>query len=191
MTRDPIQGPIIEQVGGIVLADGAVPRWWLWATALTVALAAGTWLWRAGFEISPGSLDRYLIARTAALEGGELVTDQMLLELAEDDLAVRAGARAYRQHCARCHGARGEGDVGPNLTDPFWIAGGAPIDIYATIVEGRNAQGMPPWGSLGRGACKQLTAFLLTIRDHNLPGKPPQGARWQPTGGEDGGEVTP
>ena len=166
------------------MADRPPPRWWLWAAGLTVVLAAGLWLWRAAFEVSPGSLDRYLAARAAALEGGELVSDEMLEDLAGDELAVRAGANLFEQNCAKCHGARGQGDVGPNLTDPFWIAGGAPVDIYTTIVEGRNAQGMPPWGSLGRGACKQLTAYLLTIRDQDLPGKPPQGARWQPPGDE-------
>lgn len=181
MTVDPIQGPIVQETGGIPQADNRLPSWWPWLFCTSVLLAAGLWLGSHAFRAIPGPLERYLAERAAALDTGGLVTDEMLLELAGDRLAVRAGADAFARNCTRCHGERGQGLVGPNLTDPFWIGGGSPVDIYATIVEGRNARGMPPWGGqLGRGACKQVAAFLLTIRDQDLPGKAPQGARWQP-----------
>jgi cytochrome c oxidase cbb3-type subunit 3 len=176
MRRDPIQGEIVQVTGGIEQADNRLPLWWQWIFWTCLALAAGTWLLHA-FG-APGPLDRYLADRAAALDTGELVTDQMLIELSEDQLAVGAGGKVFARHCTRCHGERGEGSVGPNLTDRFWIAGATPVDIYTTVVEGRNARGMPPWGSeLGRGVCKQVAAYLLTIRDLDLPGKPPQGAQ--------------
>lgn len=175
---DPIQGEIVQTTGGIPQADNRLPGWWLWLFWISVALAAGTWLATAAFHVVPGPLDRYLADRAAALDTGGLVTDDMLAALAKDRLAVQAGAAAFGKHCTRCHGERGEGGVGPNLTDRFWIAGATPVDIYSTVVEGRNARGMPPWGSeLGRGVCKQVAAYLLTIRDLDLPGKPPQGAQ--------------
>ena len=172
---------ILHTTGGIPQADHRLPAWWQWLFWTSLALAAVMWLATAAFHAVPGPLERYLAARAAALDTGGLVTDDMLLDLARDRLAVQAGAEAFAKNCTRCHGERGEGNVGPNLTDPFWIGGGAPVDLYATIVEGRNARGMPPWGGqLGRGVCKQVAAYLLTIRDRNLPGKAPQGARWQP-----------
>jgi cytochrome c oxidase cbb3-type subunit 3 len=187
VTIDPIQGEIVQTTGGIPQADNRLPGWWLWLFWSSVALAAGIWLASAAFHVVPGPLERYLAERAAALDTGGLMTDPMLLELSRDRLAVQAGAAAFAKNCTRCHGERGEGNVGPNLTDAFWIGGGSPVDIYATIVEGRNARGMPPWGGqLGRGACKQVAAFLLTIREQNLPGKPPQGARWQPPAPEAG-----
>lgn len=178
---DPIEGAIVQETGGIPQADNRLPGWWLWLFWIAVALAAGTWLGGQAFHVVPGPLERYLADRTAALDAGGLVKDETLEALARDRLAVVAGAAAFQKNCTRCHGERAEGKVGPNLTDPYWIGGGAPVDIYATIVEGRNAKGMPPWGGeLGRGLCKQVAAYILTIRDQNLPGKPPQGARWQP-----------
>lgn len=181
MTVDPIQGAIVQETGGIPQADNRLPVWWHWLFWSALVLAAGYWLAAEAFGVVPGAFERYLADRAAALDTGELVTDEMLAALARDPLAVQAGADAFARHCTRCHGARGEGQVGPNLTDPFWIGGGAPVDIYATVVEGRNARGMPPWGGeLGRGLCKQVTAYLLTIRHQDLPGRPPQGARWQP-----------
>jgi cytochrome c oxidase cbb3-type subunit III len=94
---------------------------------------------------------------------------------------VRAGANAFAEHCVRCHGARAQGEVGPNLTDEYWIAGGGPLAIYRSIVDGRATHGMPAWGAeLGPARCKQLTAYLLTLRGSRQPGKPPQGERWEP-----------
>ena len=101
-----------------------------------------------------------------------------IAELAADKLAVKAGGAVFTRNCVKCHGARGEGNIGPNLTDEFWIAGGSALDIYQTILHGRDGKGMPSWGLvLGTGACKQLAAYVVTIRGSNLPGKAPQGER--------------
>ncbi|MEO6420141.1 MAG: c-type cytochrome, partial [Polyangiaceae bacterium] len=69
------------------------------------------------------------------------------------------------------------GTIGPNLTDSYWIHGGAPDKIYATIHDGVLAKGMPAWGAqLGNSQVQSLTAFVLTLRDTNVAGgKPPQG----------------
>jgi cytochrome c oxidase cbb3-type subunit 3 len=182
-----VTGPIQEdptadqaEVDRIEEADGPLPRGWLWAAGLTVAVAAAGWLWNEALHLTPGPLERYLADRAAALDTGEPVTEAALLALAADKLAVQAGADLFARSCVKCHGARGEGAIGPNLTDPFWIGGGAPLDIHETILLGRDGKGMPSWGlQLGTGACKQITAYVLTIRDANLPGKPPEGARSQ------------
>ena len=164
----------------MIAADGGVPRWWLWACALTVGLAAGVWLWTEGLGISPAPMERYLAERAAALDTGEEVTAEMITTLAADKLAVRAGGTAFARHCVKCHGAGGEGSIGPNLTDDFWIAGGSSLDIYRTIVHGRDGKGMPSWGlQLGTGECKQIAAYVLTMRGTNRPGKAAQGTRWQ------------
>jgi cytochrome c oxidase cbb3-type subunit III len=176
---------VIERdVDGDRLDDGGgLPRWWLWASALTIALAAGYWLWSESLRLSPTPLDRYLADRAAALDTGEEVTEEMIALLAGDSLAVRAGSAAFARNCVKCHGTRGEGSIGPNLTDGFWLAGGSALDIYRTIVFGRDGKGMPSWGlPLGTGACKQIAAYVLTIRGTNLSGKPAQGEAWQPPG---------
>jgi mono/diheme cytochrome c family protein len=152
------------RVGGIELGEGPLGPSWLWVGAAAIALAIGIWLWH-GLSDTPGSLDRYLADRAAALDSGALLSEEMLHELARDPLAVAAGANAYADHCARCHGAGGRGDVGPNLIDTAWIKSSTALEIYTTVVEGRTTQGMPPWGSLGRGTCMQITAYLLTLRE--------------------------
>ena len=39
----------------------------------------------------------------------------------------------YIANCAACHGPEGQGGVGPNMTDNYWIHGGSISDVYQTI----------------------------------------------------------
>lgn len=179
--HDPIQGEIVHEYDGIEEADNKLPQWWLWSFYLAIAFAFGYWIWFEALKAGDGPLDTYSAERMAALDTGEPVTEEVLLALAGDRLAVRAGARAFGQNCAKCHGSAGEGNIGPNLTDDYWLGGHAPVDIYQTIVTGRTGKGMPAWGlQLGPGACKQVAAYLLSIKSSNLPGKEPQGTRAAP-----------
>lgn len=49
-----------------------------------------------------------------------------------------------KMNCAGCHGYEAKGGMGPNLTDGYWRYGGAPVQIFKSIYEGRP-QGMPAW----------------------------------------------
>jgi cytochrome c oxidase cbb3-type subunit 3 len=176
---DFIQGPTPATTAAAAVDDGPLPRWWAWAFAAAIVFAAGYWLWHQAFVLSPAPLDRYIAARAAALDTGFAATDADLVALARDPLAVRAGGQIFASRCVSCHGASAEGKVGPNLTDDFWIGGGDAPAIYQSIVDGRAARGMQAWGAdLGPAACKQLTAFVLSLRGHPRPGKAAQGERW-------------
>jgi cytochrome c oxidase cbb3-type subunit 3 len=160
-----------------------LPVWWLAAMSLAVVWAMGYWLWAEVFAISPTPVESYTEERLAALENSVEVTEDVLLELSTDALAMRNAAKLFVQNCSKCHGAEGEGKIGPNLTDEYWVAGGAPLAIYQSIVEGRTLKGMPAWGRLiGPGKCKQVAAYLLTIRNTQVAGRPPEGVLWTPSG---------
>lgn len=179
--HDPIQGEIVHEYDDIKEADNRLPQWWLWSFYLAIAFAFAYWVWYEAFGVGPGPLDRYSQERMAALDTGAPVTDEVLLGLAGDKLAVRAGERTFNQNCAKCHGSAAEGNIGPNLTDEYWIGGHQPVDIYQTIIGGRSGKGMPAWGlQLGTCACKQVAAYVLSIRNSNVPGKEPQGTRAPP-----------
>jgi cytochrome c oxidase cbb3-type subunit 3 len=58
---------------------------------------------------------------------------------------INQGKQLYEWfNCNGCH-AQGGGAIGPPLMDERWIYGGAPGNIYSTIVEGRP-NGMPSFG---------------------------------------------
>ena len=90
--------------------------------------------------------------------------------------AITAGKAIYDANCVACHSAKGEGLVGPNLTDNHWIHGGSLKDIRHVIVEGVIEKGMIPWKtSLTSEQIDQVVAFVWSIKGTNVPGKPAEG----------------
>lgn len=186
LRHDPIQGAIIHEYDGIEEADNRLPQWWLWTFYVAIAFGFFYWIYYEGTGIGPGPLDRYAADRTAAMDTGEPVTEAVLLGLQRDKLAIRSGEKAFGQNCAKCHGSRAEGNIGPNLTDEYWIGDDTPMGIYATIGEGRDGKGMPGWGlQLGPTICKQIAAYVLTLRGTRVPGKAPQGEKRAAAAGDD------
>ena len=62
---------------------------------------------------------------------GEAVDENTVKLLTGDDLV--AGKAIFEKSCVTCHKATGGGDVGPNLTDDYWLHGGNIADLFKTI----------------------------------------------------------
>jgi cytochrome c oxidase cbb3-type subunit 3 len=77
--------------------------------------------------------------------------------------AISEGQRLFDQmNCSGCH-AHGGGAIGPPLMDDKWIYGSDPLNIYATIVQGRP-NGMPSFrGKLDDQQVWQLVAYVRTL----------------------------
>jgi cytochrome c oxidase cbb3-type subunit 3 len=70
-------------------------------------------------------------------------------------------------NCASCHGAGGGGGMGPALSDNVWKYGGAPAQIYLSILHGRP-NGMPQWGTaLPPKAIWELVTYVETLSQPN------------------------
>jgi cytochrome c oxidase cbb3-type subunit 3 len=94
----------------------------------------------------------------------------------KDSAALDRGAAVFKQNCLACHGDRGQGVVGPNLTDLYYLHGAKAKDIYQVIGTGVLEKGMPAWRTvLGGSKVQEVTAFVLSLRGKNVSGKPPQG----------------
>lgn len=102
--------------------------------------------------------------------------DEVLEKLTADAAVLQTAKETFRTSCAACHGEEGQGLVGPNLTDGFWLHGARPADIHRIIAVGVVEKGMPGWElALGREKVDALAAYVLTLKGRNVPGKPPQG----------------
>lgn len=179
--KDPIQGEIIHEYDGILEADNHLPTWWLVTFFGAIAFALLYWMtyeaW--GFADYPRAQYAEEMQRRAE-EGGE-VSEELLAMLSEQPEAVAEGQATYASNCLACHGPAAEGNIGPNLTDPNWIHGGSATDIYATVSDGVASAGMPPWGPvLGTRGVQAVVAYVLTLRDTNVPGREAQGEVWEP-----------
>ena len=185
--HDPIQGEIIHEYDGIEEADNQLPRWWLWTLYLAMVFSVVYWFYYEEFQVGPGLQQAYYqeIAREAEKAGTDPSAQELLAQLGTP--AVDEGAKVFAANCVACHESKGQGKIGPNLTDNAWLHGGDPAQIWKTIKEGVPAKGMPPWGpALGRLGVTQAALYVLSIRNTNVSGKAPEG---QPYGGP--GEAEP
>ena len=191
LRTDDIAGRIVHEYDGIEEADNQLPLWWL--TLFFAAIVFGVAYWFAFHEYGLGQLpgQAYAVAKAEKQARAERQARALAaqaggvgLEALGSDLSlVSAGEATFKVSCSPCHGMSAEGNIGPNLTDNAWIHGGAAEDMQQVINEGVAAKGMPAWGTtLGPVAVQQLVAYLVSIRDQNVPGKPPQGEPYVPDG---------
>jgi cytochrome c oxidase cbb3-type subunit 3 len=88
------------------------------------------------------------------------------------------GKIVFETNCVPCHKDKGAGDIGPNLTDEFWMwAKGTPESIYPVIFKGVPDNGMPTWsGVLTNEEIYQVVAYVQSLHNTHVPGgKAPQG----------------
>lgn len=63
--------------------------------------------------------------------------------LAQDPADLSAGAGMFRSHCAQCHGSKGQGGAGPNLTTGVFFRGSSDQDLFNNITNGIPGTAMP------------------------------------------------
>jgi len=73
-----------------------------------------------------------------------------------------AGAKIFRSHCAQCHGSKGEGGLGPNLTAGVFYHGGTDADLFRNITDGIAGTAMPSTFFDGTQAW-QIVAYVRSL----------------------------
>lgn len=165
---------------GIEELDHPTPNWFQFFFYLSVLFGLGYFCY---YTLGPGPsliheyhqaklADEYSFFERQAKTGGpQKVSEDVLLSLVKDPIKVKLGASVFQSKCVSCHGAQGQGGIGPNLTDDYWIHGGKLTEILETITNGVLDKGMPPWGSvLKPEEIQAVTAFVRSIRGTNPPG---------------------
>jgi cytochrome c oxidase cbb3-type subunit 3 len=101
------------------------------------------------------------------------------VKLAKDEKSLDAGKSLFLQNCLACHGQQGQGGVGPNLTDEFWLHGGTVKSVFHTISEGVPDKGMMSWKKqLNPLQVQQVASYILSLQGTKPAGaKEPQGVK--------------
>lgn len=174
-----------HEYDGIREYDNPMPPWWknlFWATFV---FSIGYFLY---YELGngPNAQDEYVAEVKAyqqlqaklALANPE-VSEDALAALMGDAAVVEEGKLKYAAVCAACHGQKGEGLIGPNLTDEFWIHGdGSLTGVMKVVKEGVLEKGMPAWErQLKPDELRKVVSFVGTLRGTKVPGKEPQGEK--------------
>lgn len=98
-----------------------------------------------------------------------------------DQSLLLNGKQVYMTNCSPCHGASGQGAVGPNLTDEFWLHGGSINAIFKTIKYGVPAKGMVSWEkNLSAKNIAELSNYILSLAGTKpANAKAPQGIEYK------------
>ena len=171
---------------GIQEYDNPLPTWWLVVFWLCIAASA---FYLVYYHLGPGEsvegqYNRNMLV-VSDMQMKEIlklgpITNQTINGLKADQSKMLAAQALFQGKCGPCHGNRGEGNIGPNLTDDFWLHGALPTQIYRTIMEGVPAKGMLSWKTqLPVGQILTLAAYVDTLKGTSPPNpKAPQGDRF-------------
>jgi cytochrome c oxidase cbb3-type subunit 3 len=169
---------------GIRELDNKLPPWWKYGFYITIVIAA-VYLWR--YHVShtaPLQIEEYEIAvkeaavqKEAYLKKAANSVDENTVRLLTDKANLEAGKTVFETTCFACHGKSGEGGVGPNLTDDYWLHGGSINEVFRTIKYGWPDKGMKSWkDDYSPAQIAQIASFVKSLAGTHPPNaKAPQG----------------
>lgn len=173
---------------GIRELDNKLPPWWLYGFYGTILFAC-VYLWR--FHVShtaPLSGEEYAIsvqkaeiAKAEYLKKAASLVDETTVKQLTGADELAAGQKIFETTCFACHGKAGEGGVGPNLTDEYWLHGGSIQDVFKTIKYGWPDKGMKSWkDDFSPSQIAQLASYVRSLQGtHPANAKPPQGTLYK------------
>jgi len=173
---------------GIHELDNNLPLWWKYMFYITV-ICGGIYIYYYHFSgVGKLQIEEY---NQEVLAGEKEVVEYMKLSANSvdennvkrltDTKRIESGKALFLQNCAACHGKGGEGGVGPNLTDEYWLHGGGVKNVFKTIKYGVPQKGMISWKTqLSPGNIQEVTSFILTLKGSNpANAKAAQGEKYE------------
>jgi len=169
-----------HEYDGIQELDNNLPPWWVWGFYATIFFAV-IYLFNYHF-FKTGDLQEAEYKKEVATAQKEIdaYLDKMAMNVDEtnatlltEEADISTGKGLFQNNCIACHKENGQGDIGPNLTDKFWIYGNDIKQVFGTIKNG-TANGMPEHASkLNPIQLQQVASFVLQLKFK--AGKAPQG----------------
>ncbi len=173
---------------GIRELDNHLPPWW---TALFIGTIVFGVFYVGIYHVwgmSPLQEDEYNEELTLAqkqieefeAKNAAKIDENSVKNLASDASVISKGKEVFATNCVACHGASGEGGVGPNLTDDFWLHGDGGIsDVFKVIKNGVPEKGMISWkATLKPEQIQSVSNYILSIKGTNpANAKAPQGEK--------------
>ena len=173
-TRDLLQE---HEFDGIQEYDNPTPGWWYLIFFATFVFSIWYFLY---YHMSN-------ISTPVAVEFKEATADDMKKRFAEiGDLKPDAatvlrfmnnpgwlefGASIFKTNCVSCHGANGQGQVGPNLTDDYYKNVTKIDEIPQVIANGAANGAMPAWKTrMHPNEVVLVASYVASLRGKNLPG---------------------
>jgi len=173
-----------HEYDGIKELDNPLPPWLKYLFYVTIVISFSYLMLLFVFEdediVQKKEYHKEMAAARAKTE--VTVNEEAVKSAAEpmtQEQILAAGKITFDKTCLVCHGKFGEGLVGPNFTDEYWIHGGKPEDLHKVIVEGVIEKGMISYKSqLNNTQINNVVSYILSLQGTNPPNqKAPQGVK--------------
>jgi cytochrome c oxidase cbb3-type subunit 3 len=167
---------------GIRELDNRLPGWWLWLFYLTTIYAGAYLLYYHVLHKGRLSAAQYAADVAEAERLGLGIHYQAwgpAVTPASDAGTLAAGQALFVKNCVVCHGAHAEGNIGPNLTDEWFLHGDTFPQMIKVIEDGVPDKGMLTWKTqLSREDLRAVASYAYSLRGTHPPkAKAPQGVR--------------
>lgn len=179
-----------HEYDGIRELDNSLPPWWVAMFYITIVFAV---VYLGYYHLTGYGIDQeteYALEMERAEEAVQAHLakqadriDETNVVALQDPQDLALGETVFTTYCSACHGQLGEGGVGPNLTDQYWLHGGSITDVFKIIKYGVPEKGMIAWNTQLRPAeIQKVASYIMTLVGTNPPnGKEPQGELYEAT----------
>lgn len=169
-----------HEYDGIQELDNNLPPWWVWGFYATIVFAVVYIFNYHIFKTSDLQVEAYNKDVAAAQIEIDAYKKKMAMDVDETNATLMiaasdlsTGKKLFESNCVVCHNPKGEGNIGPNLTDKNWIYGFDIKDVFKVVKMGAP-NGMPEHASkLNPIEIQQVSSFILSLPE--TAGKDPQG----------------
>jgi cytochrome c oxidase cbb3-type subunit III len=180
-----------HEYDGIRELDNNLPPWWKYGFYLTIVFSVVYLVHYHVSKTGPLQDEEYKIqveegARQLAeyRKTAANLVDETNVSLLTSADSIGKGQNIFKQKCAACHGQKGEGLVGPNFTDNYWLHGGDIKSVFSTVKYGVTNKGMQAWqNDLSASEIQEVSSYIVSIAGTNVAGgKAPEGTIYNPKG---------
>jgi cytochrome c oxidase cbb3-type subunit 3 len=175
---------------GIRELDNHLPPWWKWLFNFTIGWSVVYLIFYHVTNTLPLSGQEYQNEVASAQEQAlkmkasspVAAIDETSVKFVTDAQALADGKQTFMNNCASCHRQDGGGDIGPNLTDEYWLHGATINEVFKVVRNGVQGTNMIAWeGFISPEKMQNVSSYLLTLQGTN-PANPkkPQGELVKP-----------
>lgn len=177
-----------HEFDGIRELDNSLPPWWLYMFYFTIAFSAIYMYLYVFSDKGVRQADEYVLAiekaeldKISALRTQANKIDETTVTLLTDEASLNTGKEIFLSQCAACHGVDGQGIIGPNFTDKYWIHGGDIKDLFKVIKYGVPDKGMISWQTqMNPETMQKVASYVLTLEGKQVDnGKAPEGELYE------------
>jgi cytochrome c oxidase cbb3-type subunit 3 len=159
-----------HEYDGIQELDNNLPPWWVWGFYATIVFAFIYLINYHLLGVSDLQIKAYDKEMKVAEKEVQAYLNKMAMNVDETSATLlteasdlSAGASIFATNCVTCHKSKGEGEIGPNLTDNAWIYGHDIKEVFKVVKNG-SANGMPEHSSkFNPIQIQQVASYVLSL----------------------------